>query len=36
MSTYTGIANYQKAVRFFGPPCKLLWYVSHYCYCCIK
>ena len=21
MSTYTGVTNFQKTVRFFGPPC---------------
>jgi len=21
MSTYTGVSNFQKTVRFFGPPC---------------
>ena len=24
MSTYTGVTNFQKTVRFFGPPCILV------------
>ena len=23
MSTYTGVSNFQKTVRFFGPPCMI-------------
>ena len=31
MSTYTGFSNFQKTVRFFGPPCTCLaWRCSNY------
>ena len=31
MSTYTGVTNFQKTVRFFGPPCRLKGYFSRHC-----